>query len=447
MRPVEIPSARAPRLAFLLAFLLGACAPAPVGTPPPREAPPEPPPEAPPPEQPAAPPGPEPEDTARYLIMISFDGMRYDFLDRVHTPGFDRVAAAGVRAAALIPSYPSKTFPNHYTLATGLYPANHGIVDNAFYDPAFDATYSIGDRASVEDGRWYGGEPIWKTAERQGLATASFFWVGSEAEGLHPTYWKVYDGSVPNAARVDTVLAWLELPEERRPRLIMLYFSEVDDAGHRFGPDADQVDSAIVAMDGLLNRLLDGLAFVAVGDQVNLVLVSDHGMAPVPAGNIVFLEDYADLSAVRVVDNATQALLYVGGDENILWSTYDALNGRVPHADVRFREELPERWRYGHSRRVGELVVTADPGWMVAATRARPWSGGGMHGWDPYLRAMRGIFLAAGPGVRAVGEVASFENVHVHPFAAALLGIDPAPGIDGTLEVLGGYLATPANAR
>ncbi len=453
MRRVEIRAAR-PLLPALLAVLLlataGACAPAAIDTRAPREAPPEPPAAPPRDTAPAAPvpdPAPAAADTAPYLIMVSFDGMRYDFLDRVRTPGFDRVAAAGIRAAALTPSYPSKTFPNHYTLATGLYPANHGIVDNSFYDPEFDAMYSIGDRASVEDGRWYGGEPIWATAERQGLTAASFFWVGSEAEGLRPTYWKRYDESVPNTARVDTVLAWLDLPAERRPRLIMLYFSDVDAVAHRFGPDAPQVDSAIVAMDAILTRLLDGLGAVGVGDRVNLILVSDHGMATVPADHVVFLEDYADLSDVRVVDNATQALLYFDGDETRLWSVYEALNGRVPNAEVRLKEELPERWHYGHSRRVGELVVTADPGWMVAGDRSRPWSGGGMHGWDPYLRSMRGIFLAAGPGVRPAGEVATFQNIHVHPFAAALLGIDPAPRIDGRPRVLAGYLATPVTAR
>lgn len=397
-------------------------------------------------EPPASPSSPAAEPTSEpYVVMVSFDGMRYDFPDRVPTPNFDRVAAAGIRATGLIPSYPSKTFPNHYTLATGLYPANHGIVDNAFYDPAFEAMYALGDRRAVEDGRWYGGEPIWQTAERQGLIAASFFWVGSEAEGLRPTYWKVYDGGAPNAIRVDTVLAWLELPADRRPRIIMLYFSDVDGAAHRFGPEAPQVDSAIMAMDALVGRLLDGLENVGVGDRVNLVIVSDHGMAPAPEENVVYLEDYADLAGVRVVENATQALLYFDGNETRLGAAYDALAERVPHAEVRLREDLPHRWHYSDSRRVGELVVSAENGWIVNGSRtSRRWRGGGMHGWDPYWRPMHGIFLAAGPGVHPGGELGAFENIHVHPFAAALLGIQPAPGIDGRLDVLAPFLVTPA---
>ncbi|HUG42175.1 MAG TPA: ectonucleotide pyrophosphatase/phosphodiesterase [Longimicrobiales bacterium] len=400
------------------------------------------------PTRPEAPPAPPAGPAEMYVVMVSFDGLRFDFLERVATPAFDRVAAAGIRAAGLIPAYPSKTFPNHYTLATGLYPGNHGIVDNVFYDPLFDATYALGDRESVEDGRWYGGEPVWKTAERQGLTAASFFWVGSEAEGLRPSYWKRYDGDVPNAARVDTVLAWLDLPAARRPRIVMLYFSDVDASAHRHGPEAPEVTAAVAAMDTLLGRLLDGLEHVAVGDQVNVVLVSDHGMAPAPARNIVYLEDYADLAGVRVVDNTTQVMLYFDGDESHLWSVYYALRDRVPHATVHLREETPRRWHYRDSRRVGEIVVAADPGWLVAsAPPARPWRGGGMHGWDPAYQPMHGIFLAAGPAVRAAGVVPAFESVHVHPFVAALLGIEAASGIDGRLDVLEPYLLAPATAR
>lgn len=384
-------------------------------------------------------------DAPPHLVMVSFDGMRHDFLDRVPTPNFQRVADAGIRAEGLISAYPSKTFPNHYTLATGLYPANHGIVDNAFYDPAFDAIYALGDAETVQDGRWYDGEPLWMTAERHGAPAASFFWVGCEATGQRPTYWKPYDGDVPNASRVDTVLSWLRLPAGDRPRVTMLYFSDVDGAAHYNGPDAPEVDEAIREMDELVGRLLDGLAETPIGDAVNLIIVSDHGMAPVPVGNVVFLDDYVDLEDVRVVYNTTQALLYFNGDEARLWEVYEALEGRLENATVYLKEELPDRWHYDGSRRVGELVVAADPGWLVASRAGRPWRGGGMHGWEPAMESMHGIFMAAGPDVRPAGRLEPFENIHVYPFAAALAGLEPAAGIDGRAEVLADYLtAVPA---
>lgn len=401
-------------------------------------------------------PGPAPVDTVGraeegppYVVMVSLDGMRHDFADRVPTPNLDRLAATGVKARGLIPSYPSKTFPNHYTLATGLYPADHGIVDNAFYDPAFDAIYALGDSETVRDGRWYGGEPIWVTAERQGLVTASFFWVGTEAEidGVRPTYFKYYDGDLPYPARVDTVLHWLSLPEPQRPRLVLLYFSEPDHTAHVLGPEDPAVDSVVAAMDVLVGRLMDGIARLPIADRVNLLVMSDHGMAPVPSERVVYLEDVVDLDGVRVINNTTQTFLYFDGDESRLWAVYEVLQERLTNARVYLREETPERLHYRDSRRIGDLVVVAEPGWVIGSREGREWTGGGMHGWDPYWRLMHGTFVAAGPGLVEGARLPAFQNVHVYPLVAHLLGLDPAAGIDGRLEVLDDALANPATAE
>jgi predicted AlkP superfamily pyrophosphatase or phosphodiesterase len=388
-------------------------------------------------------------DVGPVVILVSFDGTRYDDLDRVPTPNFDRLAAAGLRATGLISTYPSKTFPNHYTLATGLYASNHGLVDNNFFDPALEGMYRLGDTLAVRDGRWYGGEPIWVTAERQGVRAASYFWVGTEAsiQGIQPTYFKYYDGDVPNEARVDTVLHWLSLPPPERPGLILLYFSEPDAIAHTYGAAAPEVDSMLVEMDGVLGRLLDGLARLPGGDAVHLVVVSDHGMADVPESNVIMLEDLVDLEGVRVAWNTTQALLYFDGAEDRLWEVYEALGERLENARVYLRDETPERWRYRHNPRIGDLVVAADLGWIIRSRNSQPWTGGGMHGWDPYLRPMHGIFLAMGPRIPAGETMAAFENVHVYPLVARLLDLRPAPRIDGREEVLIPLLREPAPAR
>lgn len=381
-------------------------------------------------------PDPTAQETA-YVVMVSFDGMRYDFIDRADAPNFRRVAEAGVRAAGLIPGYPSKTFPNHYGIATGLYPAHNGLVDNTFYDPDLDATYSIGNRDAVRDGRWYRGEPIWVTAETQGLPTASYFWVGTEApiQGVQPANFKYYDGAVPYAARVDSVLAWLSLPAAERPRLILLYFDEPDGTAHAGGPDAAAVDAVVEELDGHLGRLMDGIDASPLADQVTVILVSDHGMAPVPADSVVYLDDYAALDNIRVVYSSTQALLYFAGDSARIEEAYAALAG-LSHASVYRRGETPARWHYDPNPRTGELVVAADPGWMIRTRDYTPWTGGGMHGWDPYYRPMQGIFLAAGPRIRRGLEISAFENVNIYPLLAELLGLQPADGIDGDLSVL-----------
>lgn len=378
------------------------------------------------------------EGTEPYVVLVSFDGMRHDMIDRADTPYFDRVAGGGIRAEGLIPSYPTKTFPNHYTLATGLYPARHGLVDNAFHDPAFGADYRLGDTDAVRDGRWYGGEPIWVTAERQGVHAASYFWVGTEAaiDGVRPTYFKEYDGSIPYEARVDTVLHWLSLPRPDRPRLILLYFDEPDHTGHRLGPDAPAVDSMIERMDRILGRLIEGIDDLPIRDRVHLVLVSDHGLEHVPEDHVVYLEDAVSLEGVRVLNNSTQALLYLEGDTARAHAIQRAVNDRLEHVTAYRPEQTPAHWHYEGNPRIGDLVVAADPGWVIGRRGARPRSSGGTHGWDPTSRAMHGIFLARGPGLRAGRTIAAFENIHVHPLVAHLLEIEPAEDIDGRLETL-----------
>ncbi|MEJ2501762.1 MAG: ectonucleotide pyrophosphatase/phosphodiesterase, partial [Gemmatimonadota bacterium] len=276
-----------------------------------------------------------------YLVLVAFDGMRHDLVDRTATPAFDRVAARGARADGLIPAYPSKTFPNHYSIVTGLYPAHHGIVDNAFYDPHRNAVYRLGDTIAVRDGSWYGGEPIWVTAEKQGLRTASFYWVGSEAPiaGVRPTYFKAYRDDFPYEARVDTVLHWLSLPPAERPQLITLYFPEPDHTLHREGPAAEAVDRAVRRLDDVLGRLLDGLDRLPIADSVHLVLVSDHGMAPAPEDHVIVLDEVADLAGVRVITNTTQAFLYFDGDEARRRAVQRALQDHLAHATVYPREE------------------------------------------------------------------------------------------------------------
>jgi predicted AlkP superfamily pyrophosphatase or phosphodiesterase len=380
-----------------------------------------------------------------YVILISFDGFRADYFDRVHTPAFDRVAASGVRAEALIPVFPSKTFPNHYTIATGMYPENHGIVGNSFYDPALDATYSIGDRESVIDGSWYRGEPIWVTAETQGMVAASFFWVGSEADvmGVQPTIWKPYDGRIPNEARVDSVLAWLELPEENRPHVITLYFSNVDSAGHRHGPDSDEVDAAIADTDRVLGRLLDGLGTLPVGDQVYLVIVSDHGMAQYTTETAVAIDDLIDMTGILMADSGPAANLHVEGGSARAREITDQLNARLANGRAYLRQDVPEHLNYRADPRIGDVVVVMEEGWQIRPSDRMPRSDGGTHGWDPTLPSMHGIFLAMGPTVRQGVTIPAFEAVEIYPMLAEILGLRPGPDVDGRHGWLSGRVRQP----
>ena len=383
-----------------------------------------------------------------YLVLVSFDGFRPDYLDRYDTPSFDRVAARGVAAEALVSVYPSLTFPAHYSIATGLHPERHGLVGNRFYDPARGAQYDYRDRATVEDGTWYGGEPIWVTAETQGMVTAAMLFVGTEADigGVRPTFWTRYSDRGTHRERVDQVLDWLALPPERRPHLVTLYFSSVDGAGHRYGPASPAVADAVERVDADLGRLLDGIDALPHGVAVSVVLVSDHGMAAARPDGMIDLGAVADLRGVRVVVSGPGANLFVAGGAARARALRDDVNdgtgGGLAGGRAYLRHEVPAALRYRADPRIGDVVVVADPGFMFDLGGSPPPAG--MHGWDPRHPDMHGIFLAAGPDIRPGQRIGPLGSVHLYPFLVRLLRLAPNPGVDGDLAVLAPVLAPAA---
>jgi predicted AlkP superfamily pyrophosphatase or phosphodiesterase len=371
-----------------------------------------------------------------HLILVSLDGFRPAYLDEFDLPNMRRVLARGARASAMMPVFPSLTFPNHYSLVTGLRPARHGIVANSFYDPDRKQTYTMSAAGAVTDGSWYRGEPIWVTAERQGMVAACFFWPGSEAAigGVRPTMWRPYAGSVPNDERVETVLEWLRLPPERRPHVITLYFSEVDSASHDGPVSAPGVEQAARSLDRSLGALLDGIDALGLRDRVYVLLTSDHGMVETTSAQTIRLDSLIDLSEIEAAFDGAVASLHVRGGRARALRVRNVLNARLEHGRAYLRDEMPERFHYRADPRVGDIVVVMDESWTLttgARDRRRSTDRWGMHGWDPALPSMHALFVAAGPGIRAGLTVPRVENIDVYPFMAELLGLRPAPGIDG----------------
>ena len=373
-----------------------------------------------------------------HVVLVSFDGFRHDYMEMFETPNFDRVAAAGARAEGLIPVFPSLTFPAHYSIATGLYPGSHGLVTNTFYDRERDRFYSLSDRETVEDGQWYDGEPIWVTAEKQGMVSAAFYFVGSEADvqGIRPSHWKPFDPEVPNGARVDTVLTWLGLPSPERPHLISLYFADADYAGHRNGPEAGaELARAVGQVDDALGRLLDGVEALPHGREVYVVLVSDHGMGHVRPEGHYALDDIADMSGARLTSAGTVGILFVEGGEARIEELRAQLDDGMPHARVYRSLEAPSRFHLNGHPRFGDLVVVPEEGYTIGIGPRRG-SSLGMHGWDPAFPSMHGIFLVMGPGIEPGTRLPRIEGVDIYPFMARVLGLDPAYGIEGDPEAL-----------
>jgi alkaline phosphatase D len=377
--------------------------------------------------------------------MVSFDGFRYDFTNMADTPNFDGVAAEGVKAEALIPVFPSLTFPNHYSIATGAYAGTHNLTGNSFYDKKFREKYSLYKQETVRDAKFYKSEPIWVTAERQGVNAASFFWVGSEApiKGYSPSIFKHYDGSVPFKSRIDTVISWFQLSEKKRPQLVMLYFSEPDHTGHNWGVNTPEIVEAVEEMDDLLGYLLQSLETLEIFSNLNLIIVSDHGMTNVSENKRIVLDDYiSQMKYLYINGRGTHVQFDLKKGKKKYGKTLFKELQKIPHCNVWEKNAIPERFHFNNNN-TGEFLLLADEGWLITTQSAmdeEEFTLGGMHGYDPQLPNMHGIFYALGANIKSNLQIQAFENIHIYPLICNLLDIEPYSGKkdspEGDMQIL-----------
>ena len=372
-----------------------------------------------------------------YVILISADGFRYDYADKYHAANLIRLRAEGVQAKSMIPSYPSVTFPNHYTIATGMYPSHHGLVYNQFYDRNRKASYAMSDRKAVEDGSWYGGIPIWVLAEQQGMVSASYHFVGTEAaiQQTLPTYWYKFSDAKNIDFRIQKVVDWLQLPEEVRPHLITFYMSDADHAGHMYGPDAKQTEEAVQYVDSAIGKMVEKVN--ALGLPVNFIFLADHGMTRVDTTTKINISSMIDTSRFIIRGGGTSLHLYAKNPEDIR-NTYDSLKKKENGFIVYLREDIPAKWHYtikdDRFNRIGDIFVVPIHPKVLSS-----WSGRivpGAHGFDPALKDMHATFYAWGPQFKKGKTIPSFENVHVYPLVCHLLALNYQHEIDGKAKKL-----------
>ena len=376
------------------------------------------------------------------VILISLDGFRYDYLDKYSPPTLNRLARGGVRAKWMIPSFPTKTFPNHYTIATGLYPEHHGIVENNVWD--YDKKFEISNTRRVEEPYWWLGEPIWVTAEKQGQRSASYFFVGTNTliEETKPSITRRYNGIVPNTMRVDKLLSWFDLPTDTRPTMMTMYFSDTDDVGHEFGPDAEETKYAAWEVDSYIARLMAGLKTRKIDDKVNIIIVSDHGMAAVDQLNAIVMDEFFDPKDKSLADPVLTTgeiwqIFPKPGKEDYLMNR---LSG-IKNATCWRKKDIPKRLHYNEGRRIAPIVCSSDEGWymtdrerfdkdkdMVEFPRTK-----GAHGYDNRYQSMMATFIARGPAFKKGYSAEPFENIEVYNIMCKILKLKPAKN-DGDLD-------------
>jgi predicted AlkP superfamily pyrophosphatase or phosphodiesterase len=369
------------------------------------------------------------------VLLISIDGFMNTYIDRNPTPNFDRMIESGVKADHLIPVFPTKTFPNHYSQVTGLLAEHHGIISNSFPDDTLGGRFSYGPPDdSPNDERWWGGEPIWTTAERQGKTSATMFWPGSEASinGVRPTKWKEYDGSVDNYSRIDSVMSWLDPAGDIDADLSTLYFSHVDSRGHSYGPNSAEVDQAVMNADSLIGYLWEKIDEIGLREHLNVILVSDHGMAELSEEKVIFLDDLVDMDSFEMIDVNPVAMLKP--NEGMSDAIYNALKEQEENYRVYRKEELPEIFGFVDHYRIPEIIMVADVPYTITThsyfdDRGIP---AGMHGYDNRAPEMAALFIASGPAFKKGESSPPVSALNLYELMAYILDLEPAEN-DGEL--------------
>lgn len=372
-----------------------------------------------------------------YVIYISADGFRYDYAEKYQAKNLLALREKGVQATSMKPAFPTVTFSNHYTLATGMYPAHHGIVNNSFYDPNKQKIYVKTDPSALSDSTWYKGVPIWVLAEQQKMLSAAFYWVGSETPvmGIRPTYWYNFNMQIPMDERLEAVKEWLQLPAEKRPHLINFYFPEVDVAGHYFGADSEEIAAAVKFVDERVGEMVQLTA--DLGLPVNFVFVSDHGMANVENVNTMPLPAVVDREQFVVPPGDAVLQLYAKDAKNIK-PLYEKLKQQAIDYDVYLATDMPVRWHFSaddnKDGRIGDIILI--PHFPKIFNLAGKPTTKGKHGFDNDMLEMQAVFYAWGPAFKVGVKIAAFENIHVYPLLAKILGLSYSHKIDGDISVL-----------
>ncbi len=373
-----------------------------------------------------------------YVLLVSFDGFRWDYLNRNITPNLSQIIKTGVRASSLRPAFPSKTYPNHLSIITGMYPEHHGIIFNKFNNVDTKEVYQLKDRSAVQNQKWYKGKAFWETAEKNGITAASFFWPGSELDDStrRPTYFKYYKHKLPYIERIDGIIEWLQLPQKIRPHFLTLYFHDTDSFGHNFGPNSPEINNSIKRLDSLAGYLNEQLLSIGMKDSVNIIFVSDHGMTEISPNKIINIENI--LTGLDYKLGGAKPIAMIEPSKKDYDSIYARLQNNQEHFKLYTKENMPAYYHFSKNKNIYSLLLVAELGWSLvnnknAINMSKPTSKGN-HGYDNNCIDMHGIFIASGPNFKNGYVTGTLWNIDIYPLLCKIFNIPPNPNIDGRLE-------------
>jgi len=373
-----------------------------------------------------------------YVLLISFDGLRWDYINRNISPNFSELSERGVTASSLRPVFPTKTFPNHISIVTGMYPENHGIVANEFIDIKNNEEYKMWDKSIALNSRWYKGEAFWETARKQGVISASYFWPSSDIDDSEkrPDNFHIYEHNRPYAERVAGVLNWFNLPYKERPHFVTLYFDLTDGVGHDFGPESEEINIAIAQLDTLFGSLINGLNEINLLDSINIIICSDHGMTEVSEERLIVVDDM--LNGYDYLFSNTGPFMLIYSEEEETEKIYSILKKEENHYEVYKREDVPEYFHFSQNEMIGDLVLIADIGWSLINEENFEWikehPSKGNHGYDNFHLDMHGVFIAAGPSFKQNYKTGTVNNIDIYPLLCKIFNCTTAEYIDGDLR-------------
>ena len=369
-----------------------------------------------------------------YVLLISLDGFRWDYIDKYKPDFLSEFAKESAHLTSLRPTFPTKTFPNHISIVTGSYPENHGIVANRFYAPDLKKTYNIKDSKAVTNPDFYLRKPLWVIAEEQDMRTASYFWPSSEAAitGIYPTHFKTYNHNALHHERIEGILNWYKLPSSERPQLITTYFHDIDSAGHRFGQDSPELIASINKVDDTIREMVSKVRLLDF--EVNIVIVSDHGMVDYPAQNYEYLPTWLNDEYKVLATNPIVLIYDEGKSKRTLAQTVTELNQQANHYQCYQYQDIPTKFNASKTNRIGDITCLTDKNWSIGFTGK---TNKGNHGWSQFnTRDMDGIFYATGPAFKKNFQLDTVENINIMPLLAQILGLHITTPIDGKLDIM-----------